>query len=102
MDEKENKIQDLKDLKPTFMEKNERSHKTIVKDKLNIVDEDKAKGMIKKRQKSSKDKIMKKICRKLELKIEIEKDGLKSRETVNKGWKNNNDNLKEKIDERLI
>ena len=49
MDEKENKNQDLKDLKPTFMEKNERSHKTIVKDKLNIVDEDKAKGMIKKR-----------------------------------------------------
>ena len=62
MDKKENKIQDLKDLKATFMEKKESSHNKIV----DIVCKD------------------------------------KEREIFDKGWKkNNNDSLKEEIDERL-
>ena len=89
MDEKENKNQDLKDLKPTFRGKKiERSHKTIVQDKLNMVDEDKAKGQSKKNDKEEIEMIERqnneKIRRKLELKEKIEKDGLKSREIVNK------------------
>ena len=78
MDEKENKIQDLKDLKPTFLEKNERSHKTIVQDKLYIGDEDKVKGQSKRNDKEEIEMIERqnneKIRRKLELKEEIEKD----------------------------
>ena len=46
--EKDNKNHDLKDLKTTFMEKKDNSHIKIVQDKLDIIDEDKEKGMLKK------------------------------------------------------
>ena len=41
------------------------------------------------------------LCRKLEVEEEIGKDELKERRIVNKGRKNKNNNLKEKIDQRL-
>ena len=46
--EKDNKNHDLKDLKTTFTEKKDNSHIKIVQDKLDIIDEDKEKGMLKK------------------------------------------------------
>ena len=46
--EKDNKNHDLKDLKTTFTEKNDNGHIEIVQEKLDIIDEDKEKGMLKK------------------------------------------------------
>ena len=108
-DEKDNKNHDLKDLKTTSTEKKDNGYIEIVQDNLDIMDEDKEKGMIRRGiVKEMLEKIERqnneKIRRKLDTKEEIEKERQKSTlvEQVNKGWKNNNnDSLKEKIDERL-
>ena len=87
----------------------------IQKKKLDIIDEDKEKGMIRKgivkemleKLERQNDVKIKAISKKIDIKEEIEKERQKSTlvELVNKGWTNNsprnNDSLKEKIDERL-
>ena len=115
----------MKDLKTTFTEKKDNSHIEIVQDKLDIIDKDKEKGMLKKgivkemieRMERQGNSTLKRTNSKETLckKLDIEKDREKERDMirkekendglVNKGWKNDsskkNDSLKGKIDETL-
>ena len=93
----------MKDLKTTFTEKKDNSHIEIVQDKLDIIDQDKGKGMI---RKDIVKEMLEKTERQNDVKIEairkkldIEKDIEKERDVMRK--EKENDNLKEKIDERL-
>ena len=93
----------MKDLKTTFTEKKDNSHIEIVQDKLHIIDQDKGKGMI---RKGIVKEMLEKTERQNDVKIEairkkldIEKDIEKERDVMRK--EKENDNLKEKIDERL-
>ena len=93
----------MKDLKTTFTEKKDNSHIEIVQDKLDIIDQDKGKGMI---RKGIVKEMLEKTERQNDVKIEairkkldIEKDIEKERDVMRK--EKENDSLKEKIDERL-
>ena len=93
--------------------KNPSAIETIQKKNLDIIDEDKEKGMIRKgivkeileKNERPNDTIVK--IEAIRKKWDIERERQKSTlvELVNKGWTNNspkrNDSLKEKIDERL-
>ena len=112
----------MKDLKTTLTEKKDNSHIEIVQDKLDIIDKDKEKGMLKKgivkemieRMERQGNSTLKRTNSKetlldIEKDIENERDMIRKEKEndglVNKGWKNDsskkNDSLKEKIDERL-
>ena len=100
--EKDNKNHELKDL---FMENKDNSHVEIVQDKLDIIDGDKEKGMIRKgivkeieRQNDNTLKLanIETLCKKLHIKRDIEKERHMSRKEIEKE-RYNNDSLEKVV-----
>ena len=86
---------DLQKENDSFLKQNKKRQKDIIETKEEV---GKVKDMLKPKDNST---FKESLCRKLEVEEEIGKDELKERRIVNKGRKNKNNNLTEKIDQRL-